>query len=642
MSASILEHYQTSDDNDLRYMALREHFLSIEEPLDDQLLLDVVSRVLIPALGDPDRTITELVSTQLLPHISEVNALETEACVILPLCKKLLEATSHVHSFPPVLQALKNVLSRLRNPLQTSEPFEKYFETLILLNPRPYMVWETLSLLIEKTLATVSWHVTSVRYRTLYSLALSDGGSAAMVALRTATSRVSPKTVKEAFEENPEITDAQLKLLSHITSEQAAFRLLYPELIGSLLQGGQLTEDAYKTLVNLSVWLLQPVMSEVSNVKTELQNRLFATCYEVLADYAEKMETDSEQEADSEQEDYYKELSADGYGGGIMFENEEEGETEQDADELSPNVFYWLKVLQQIKLQLPQTIASILTSPKFAKIQNWIPIQDERSNQLSLLSHEDENTNRDSLPLKENSAKVATDPSSLTTDSRPNETDSILGEVSTITEASRNAVVRRLCDMLSTEDTDLTNLEMAVDAASTLSRREEMQNTHDLIAELLWPHLKPNKQFIGTIKVGNMKQSIDDGVSFRISCYALLQQLQLSYGSQCRVLEECVERGFKDEATIKEISAALFTSTFTQIWPQIEIRDTVWLCNKLWPRIQERLDKALATKPNDSSTSHQIANWTRGIASLDTVRELVGTALHTSLMPDNDEVNQTL
>ncbi|SCU98099.1 LAFA_0G15632g1_1 [Lachancea sp. 'fantastica'] len=627
MSASIVEQYQNSEDNDLRYMALREHFLHIQDPMDDQMLLDTTSRVLIPALNDRDRAISELVSTQILPHIAEINVLEAEMCVILPLCENLLETTSHVHSSPPVLQALKNVLSRSNSPLQTSKPLERFCETLALLRIRPYMVWDTLSLLLERTPVTLSAHVIQSQYSTLYRLALSDGGSAAMIALRTATGKVSAETVLSTFEENREFTDVHLKLLSYITSEQVAFRLLYPELIDKLLQV-QLTEYACKTLVNLSVWLQQPAMSESSNLKTELQHRLFAKCYDVLADYAEKMETDSENEEDSEQEAYFKELSADGYGEGVMFEDEGKDEAYQSSSELPPTVDSWLKLLQQIKLRLPQTIVSILASPKFAKVRDCFPVQDGRSGDETVSRKIDEITNEGNLQLGVEPDLISSGAPNLPTDADLTEKISNFSEALNITEAPKETGIRWLYSMLSTDESNLADLEMAVDAASALSRREDMQDMHDFIAELLWPHLKPNKLFIGTVKVGNMKQSIDDGVSFRINCYALIQQLQLSYGSQCRTLEECVERGFKDEAEIKEVSAALFNSIFTQIWPEIEIRDACWLRDKLWTRIQDRLNKALATKPNDSSTSHQISNWTRGIVSLDTVRGLVGTALH--------------
>ncbi|SCU91143.1 LAME_0E11430g1_1 [Lachancea meyersii CBS 8951] len=637
MSFNIFDQYEKTEDHDLRYMALREYFLGIDSPGNDRLLLKLVSRVLIPALSDRDRAVSELVSTQIFPHIAQINPVGIEHCFVLPLCHKLFESVAHLHCSPQVLQALKNVLSRTNCALQTSKPLEVYCETLFATSDRTYIVWETLALLLKRTPTALSNHVIQDTYPKLYHLALSDEGPAAMAAVRAATAKISPSVLTATLEQNHELSETHLGLLSHISCEYSAFRSLYPELIAMLLVM-PFTDNTCQTLVNLSVWLQQPAMDVKSAVKEELSTKLFAKCHSVLLEYAETMETVSDEEVDPDQDAYLKELSPDGDGEDPVFE-EEDGGGKEGSHDLPDAVRCCLEMLKQVKLPIPQNFTAILSLPRFenglvSKLMEEGRFDDDcaLTQRGSVAFESSAGELGKSSPALPHENHMETTPGFLTSQANLTLTDAgnFMNKSPQLTKTDQTALIGLLYENLSSESDDLATLEMAVDVAAVLSGREEMQKAHDLIAHLLWPHLKPNKSFIRTIKVGNMKQAIDDGVSFRLNCYTLLQRLQLCYQSRCKTLEECVEKGFKDETAIKEVSAALFTTIFEQSFSDIQTRDAHWFREKLCPRVQDRLNKMLATKPNEASTSQQISQWTRSVTSLQYARALLVTAMQTS------------
>ncbi|SCV04972.1 LANO_0G15676g1_1 [Lachancea nothofagi CBS 11611] len=616
--SDLINQYSTTQDHDLRYMALREHVLNFNEPWDEQELRELVSRVLIPALGDQDRAIAELVSTQIFPFVARMHPLEAESCLVLPLCRKLCDLVTHMQDGPQVLQSLKNVLSELKTKLQTPEPLQMYCESMFSMPERPYMAWEALASLLQES---STYHMIQDLYPKLYRLALDDGRSAAINAVRIATAKTSPKIVRSVFQENALLTDAHLKLLSQITRVQAAFRFIYLDIIDKLLCE-TFTESVCSTLVNLSVWLLEPAIGTDSNMKSKTSAKLFERCREVLLGTAESKEMVSDEEEDPDQDAYLRELSDEDAEKEIEFEVEDDVAS---ADQLC------LELLRNVLLPIPEAIIDTLTLPCFDGEMLFSLIRDGRVDSryaARKLPHDVDESIIQFMPLEylnmlpktsliDRRIEFLSGASLLHPSSNLSDVAEILKEECHINEATKLELIELLKKGLDPGVANLSDLELAVDAVSALLKLRDLQDLQDVVAQLLWPHLKPNKMFIRTIKVGNMKQSIDDGISFRLNCYTLLQQLELSYKFKCLTLQECVERGFKDEFTIKEASTELFNYIFERTWPEIRIRDASWFLEKLCPRVQDRVDKALAAKPNGTATSQQIAHWLRSIACLE-------------------------
>ncbi|CAR30586.1 Lag2p [Lachancea thermotolerans CBS 6340] len=638
--SDIIDQYFSTQDHDLRYMALREHILNARDRWSDVQLQGLVSRVLIPALSDRDTAIVELVSTQVFPHVAALHPLETEPCIILPLCQRLrfppenLElarqevSPNEPQDRPQVLQSLRNVLSTFKSPLVSPQPLDIYCNCFQRMLERPYLAWETLGLLIQ---LSEDLHVIETWYARLYMLALQDGRLTAMNAMQIATGRVSPNVILQCLKQAGPFTEAHARLLSQITQEHAAFRLCYGELVQLLLQQ-PLTETVCLTLANLSVWLQQPAIEAASPMKSTLADALFGRCCTILSSASEMNQPPLEDE-DPTQDSYLKQLSD------VSGDEDNEYEFEDEEDDeaaLAPKLC--LQLLRLLPLQIPQYVIDRLESPnlnedalleligekainlphvvsRLPKAADRLPIDKMPLNVLEVLP---------SLPSVQKRIAYFTESSILPSNAPLILANTIIKDAEHINENTANCLVEVLNHHLNLEVADLEQYQLAIDAAASAAKRSEVHHLHDHIAQMVWPHLKPNKAFIRTIKVGNMKQAIDDGVSFRLNCYTLLQQLDLSYTAQCVILQECAERGFKDESSIKEAAAELFTKVLELAWPNIRIRDATWFVEHLCPRVQDRVQKLLSAEPQATATQHQIADWARGLKVLEHVELVTG------------------
>lgn len=137
---------------------------------------------------------------------------------------------------------------------------------------------------------------------------------------------------------------------------------------------------------------------------------------------------------------------------------------------------------------------------------------------------------------------------------------------------------------------DLKGLQLCVDIAEKLLRDKNFGLTvrdQSILSLILLPHVKRNKQFICIIKVGNMKQKVDEGVSTRTSIYSILSQLEkLPLNVSCKILEEMAGIGLKDKnENVKFIAEKVMENileeyyetiiALAQNWYQVDIMDNM-------------------------------------------------------------------
>ena len=101
--------------------------------------------------------------------------------------------------------------------------------------------------------------------------------------------------------------------------------------------------------------------------------------------------------------------------------------------------------------------------------------------------------------------------------------------------------------------------------------------------------LKKNKEFIKVIKVGNMRQSIDEGEDIRISIYNILLQTSdklLLYPIACMILDAIVAFGVKEQnsSIITQIST-LYKKIMDKYGQYFEGLDPDWFKNEIIPAI---------------------------------------------------------
>ncbi|CCK71949.1 Lag2p KNAG_0I01630 [Huiozyma naganishii CBS 8797] len=108
-------------------------------------------------------------------------------------------------------------------------------------------------------------------------------------------------------------------------------------------------------------------------------------------------------------------------------------------------------------------------------------------------------------------------------------------------------------------------------------------------------HLQRNKQFVKIIKVGNMKQKIDEGLNLRTVSYSVLFQVpEFSYDETCMIIEAIVEFGLREkEESIQKRITALFQKILAphfyniqgldQGWFNENVRNTIYMKSRASP-----------------------------------------------------------
>ncbi|SMN18964.1 similar to Saccharomyces cerevisiae YOL025W LAG2 Protein that negatively regulates the SCF E3-ubiquitin ligase by interacting with and preventing neddyation of the cullin subunit [Maudiozyma saulgeensis] len=122
---------------------------------------------------------------------------------------------------------------------------------------------------------------------------------------------------------------------------------------------------------------------------------------------------------------------------------------------------------------------------------------------------------------------------------------------------------------------NLTGLQFCIDIVEKLIRDDNFELTkrdQSILSLIVLPHIKKNKQFIRILKVGNMKQKVDDGLATRTSIYSILSQMdKLPYNVECKILEEVVIHGLKDKnSTIQYLSEKIVEKILSNYYNTIQ------------------------------------------------------------------------
>ncbi|CAB4254245.1 similar to Saccharomyces cerevisiae YOL025W LAG2 Protein that negatively regulates the SCF E3-ubiquitin ligase by interacting with and preventing neddyation of the cullin subunit, Cdc53p [Maudiozyma barnettii] len=122
---------------------------------------------------------------------------------------------------------------------------------------------------------------------------------------------------------------------------------------------------------------------------------------------------------------------------------------------------------------------------------------------------------------------------------------------------------------------NLTDLQFCVDIMEKLIRDDNFElNIRDqsILSLIVLPHIKKNKQFVRVLKVGNMKQKVDNGLATRTSIYSILSQMEkLPYNVACKILEEVVVHGLKDKNnTIQYLSEKIIEKILNEYYNTIQ------------------------------------------------------------------------
>lgn len=158
---------------------------------------------------------------------------------------------------------------------------------------------------------------------------------------------------------------------------------------------------------------------------------------------------------------------------------------------------------------------------------------------------------------------------------------------------------------------NLTDLQFCVDIIEKLIRDPNFElNTRDksIISLMLIPHIKRNKQFIRIIKVGNMKQKVDEGSSTRTSIYSILSQMdKLPFNVACKILEDVVANGLKDKnETIQFLSGQIINKILKDYYDTIQALAEDWYQETIMNNLLEVLYRSSDATSSETATLSNI------------------------------------
>ncbi|CCH58830.1 hypothetical protein TBLA_0A10520 [Henningerozyma blattae CBS 6284] len=175
------------------------------------------------------------------------------------------------------------------------------------------------------------------------------------------------------------------------------------------------------------------------------------------------------------------------------------------------------------------------------------------------------------------------------------------------------AVLKFIKQQLEQPEVTLDNIQIGLTTIEQLISAVSYSDIHVVLGQWLLPLLKVNKTFVNVLKVGNMKQSIDEGVSVRTMAYTILLQLNLDYQTSCKTLKIVINQGIKDsDNIINETSLKILNNLLSKYYLEIEGLNKEWYNDILLERVKYRVAKwheSLKNRDNmlkDSSLAHRI------------------------------------
>ncbi|QLG72096.1 hypothetical protein HG535_0C04500 [Zygotorulaspora mrakii] len=156
----------------------------------------------------------------------------------------------------------------------------------------------------------------------------------------------------------------------------------------------------------------------------------------------------------------------------------------------------------------------------------------------------------------------------------------------------------------------LSGFQMAVELLNQTMYTAEKFNSSKT-CKLLIPHMKQNKNFFRTIKVGNMTQTIDEGLTLRTMVYSTLLQIiareerknSIDYIVTCNIIKETVTRGIKDsDYTINDISLKILQLLLPKTYNRILGLDSEWYNETIHQKAITNIKKAYSRLETLSAT----------------------------------------
>lgn len=582
----MIEEYNALNDPDLKYMILRREF---EVGDIDNELTPLLNDLLLPILcREQDIQVIELLSYELLPNLlqrcipllsiaqlHDVNYIDS--IVIDPLL------SNHATSNFILVQTLRNVLKKLVDSNLAVKVNNDMISKFVLqmdssnelFNANGVIYWETLNLLVK-----YYYNENTQRWRcTLPAWTFED-------IMRKCVESALTSAMKETLVNVIKACDGAdaMRLVSFVNaevlvviseawykfSEDVEARVFEDIVLARLSDGGLDIEEVLQYVIvlsNLHYYYDTAIISTEKNHEGEdvyqystgtkyLSEKSIRGVKRVLIDILQREvpvfndqhatqlpvedTKDVEMEYDPEQQAYLDELGSDGEDDDIFFEEDVISEGNDGGRDNSGTRAELLNVAVGILEKMP------LTEQEYREVGPML---------------------ESPTPMRE-------------------------------TREPGEGVLANFQQEIATHKDDLAALQALVNRISQYVA-ESPTEIYDWEATLLVPLLRPNKSFVNVIKVGNLKQSMDEGIELRLSVYDLLLRMPYSYATACLVIVEVVTNGLKDTVNnrdINEVAVKIVGRITAQYGAMMASLNSRWYHDCLLAQVERRLNKWGATR----------------------------------------------
>lgn len=561
--SELVDQYLKTTDNDLKYMALRQELTVLEVGRDLNLL---VNKVLMPVLlEEKDPEIVELVSSQVYPQL-------TLKCIVVmkrgnrepqwfndlivdPLMDHIADKRKNF-----IVQTLRNVLKvAVQSHYRMQSASDRHLGALVLrmkdhkgnndLGQNTVLYWETL----KPVISTYYYGTVKVPFailKNIFNLCEGKLDSLVRSVLISSVEATTRQNVEKIVQES--VSDSVLEAISTVWWQfgQLVPWLLEKRLLPALQQQETLLTNL-QTIYNLLPFF--QIASAVSGEKVledGLQKRLESKLQGLLENAAANSSAATTKEVVAELD--VEDAEVDDAQQAYLDELQSDDDLEFDDEELlETDEDYQLK-------KLCQTILETLNDNK------------EKSSDYQ--SHKIDLTQVEVSALDETEDVVYTIQSTLE------------------------------------NETTLQPLLLSVEILNQLLLTGHTEIDYSPVCQSLVRHMKQNKAFLQTIKVGNLTQTIDDGSTLRTMVHSTILQIittrKLDYPTCCKLLIEAVSRSARDvDPTIEQLSLRIIENLLQIHYNTIRALDSSWYDQTLLPKAAEtagKLHKRLQTTLQNS------------------------------------------
>ncbi|CCE91816.1 Lag2p TDEL_0D02320 [Torulaspora delbrueckii] len=562
--SELVDQYLKTTDNDLKYMALRQELTVLEVGRDLDLL---VNKVLMPVLlEEKDPEIVELVSSQVYPQL-------TLKCIVVmkrgnhepqwfndlivdPLMDHIADKRKNF-----IVQTLRNVLKvAVQSRYRMQSAGDRHLGALVSqmkdykgnndVGQNTVLYWEAL----KPVISTYYYGTVKIPFailKEIFNLCEGKLDSLVRSVLISSVQATTRQNVEKIVQES--VSDSVLEAISTVWWQ---FGQLVPWLFEKRLLPDLHQQETLLTNLQMIYNLLpffqiaSAVSGEKGNSKNGLKRRLESKLQGLLENAAANSSAATTKEVDAELD--VEDAEVDDAQQAYLDELQSDDDLEfEDEELLETDEGYQLK-------KLCQTILETLNDNK------------EKSSDI-----------------------------------QPHKIDLTKVEVSALDETED--VVYTIQSTLESETT-LQPLLLSVEILNQLLLTGYTEIDYSPVCQSLVRHMKQNKAFLQTIKVGNLTQTIDDGSTLRTMVHSTILQIittrKLDYPTCCKLLTEAVSRGARDvDPTIEQLSLRIIQNLLQSHYNTIRALDSSWYDQTLLPKAAEtagKLHKRLQTTIQNS------------------------------------------